>query len=57
MFRVTIACSVWENVLLWLGKTEPVWFIFRLYCNISLGPYINKKNSLWLNGISGWYST
>lgn len=23
-FRVTIACSIQENVLLWLGNTEPV---------------------------------
>lgn len=23
-FRVTIVCSIQENVLLWLGNTEPV---------------------------------
>lgn len=55
-FRVTTAYSEQENVLLWLGNTATASFLFKICCNISRGPVL-QKTSLWLNGITGWYST
>lgn len=34
-FRVTIACSEQENVLLWLGNTTTASFFVQICCNIS----------------------